>query len=117
MFSFSGATAGSQVTLSWISPEFNCDGSDLDDLSGYVVMWGDTSGGPYTGQHSVDDPNATSAVVDITGIENTTIYFVAVSVDTSGNRSDDVGGCGYSNEYSHPFPRTYPEPPSGVVGQ
>ena len=79
-------------------------------------MWGFTSGGPYPNQHDVDDPLATSAIVDVGSLENTTVYLVAVSVDTSGNRSDDSGGCGYSNEVVIPFLRTFPAPPTGAAG-
>ncbi|MDF1525865.1 MAG: hypothetical protein RRA15_06455 [bacterium] len=38
---------GASVTLSWNPPVFSCDGSTLDDLAGYVVLWGTTPGGPY----------------------------------------------------------------------
>jgi hypothetical protein len=107
---------GASVNLTWTPPTVNCDSSDLNDLSGYVILWGDTAGGPYTSQHDVDDPFAVSASVDVGQVENVTLYFVTVSVDMSGNRTDDIGGCGYSNEITVPFPRTYPAAPTGVAG-
>jgi hypothetical protein len=31
--------ADASVPLSWTAPQFNCDGSTLDDLAGYIVLW------------------------------------------------------------------------------
>ena len=31
---------GASVTLSWNAPALSCDGSTLDDLAGYFVLWG-----------------------------------------------------------------------------
>ena len=108
------ATAAS-VTLNWNPPVFSCDGSTLDDLAGYIIMWGSNPGGPYPNLHNVDDPNATSATVNVGSVENITLYFVSVSVDSSGNRSDDVGGCGPSNETSVSFGAVPPSPPSSLT--
>lgn len=107
---------GASVTLTWQPPAFSCDGSTLSDLAGYVIMWGPNSGGPYPNLHNVDDPAATSATVNVGSQENTTLYFVSVSVDTSGNRSDDAGGCGPSNETAISFGPVPPSPPTGLTG-
>ncbi len=107
---------GASVSLSWNPPVFSCDGSSLDDLAGYVIMWGSSPGGPYLNQHNVDDPAATSATVNLGAVENVTLYFVSVSVDSSGNRSDDVGGCGPSNEEAISFGAVPPNPPTGLTG-
>ena len=107
---------GASVNLSWNAPVFSCDGSTLDDLSGYVIMWGVNPGGPYPNLHNVDDPTATSTTVNVGSVENVTLYFVSVSVDSSGNRSDDVGGCGPSNETSVSFGAVPPSPPSALSG-
>lgn len=107
---------GASVSLSWNPPAFSCDGSTLDDLAGYVVMWGLNSGGPYPNLHNVDDPLATSATINVGSVENVTLHFVAVSVDSSGNRSDDVGGCGPSNETILYFGAVSPSPPTNLVG-
>ena len=107
---------GASVSLSWNPPVFSCDGSNLDDLAGYVILWGPNPGGPYPNQHNVDDPTATSAVVNVGSVENVTLYFVSVSVDSSGNRSDDVGGCGPSNEEAISFGAVPPSPPTGLAG-
>jgi hypothetical protein len=105
---------GASVTLNWTPPTFSCDGSTLDDLAGYIVLWGTNSRGPYTNLHNVDDPAATSATVNIGPVENVTMYFTSVSVDSSGNRSDDVGGCGPSNEVAISFGPVPPSPPVGL---
>ena len=107
---------GASVSLNWSPPVFSCDGSTLDDLAGYVVLWGSSPGGPYLNQHNVDDPLATSAVVNVGSMENVTLYFVSVSVDSSGNRSDDNGGCGPSNEVAISFGAVPPSPPSSLSG-
>lgn len=105
-----------QVWLSWTPPLLSCDGSGLTDLAGYVVTWGQNPGGPYPNTHNVDDPSATGTTIDVGSVENTTLYFVSESVDTSGNRSADVGGCGWSNQVEIPFGATPPAPPMGVAG-
>ena len=110
-----GFAYSANVTLNWSAPTFSCDGSTLDDLAGYVVLWGTTPGGPYLNQHNVDDPLATSASVNVGSVENTTLYFVSVSVDSSGNRSDDNGGCGPSNEVAIAFGAVPPSPPVGLT--
>ena len=108
---------GASVTFNWSPPATNCDGSSLNDLHGYALLWGSTPGGPYLNQHNVDDPTATSVTINVGAVENSTLYFVAVSVDDSGNRSDDLGGCGVSNEISVSFGAVPPSPPSGLVGR
>jgi hypothetical protein len=105
---------GASVSLNWERPVFSCDGSTLDDLAGYIIMWGTRPGGPYPNMHNVDNPAATSATVNVGSQENTTLYFVSVSVDTSGNRSDDLGGCGTSNEVSVTLESVAPSPPTGL---
>jgi len=107
---------GASVSLTWNPPVFSCDGSTLDDLAGYVILWGSNSGGPYPNQHHVDDPAATSTTINVGAVENMTLYFVSVSVDSSGNRSDDAGGCGPSNEDSISFGAVSPSPPTGLSG-
>ncbi|UCG39080.1 MAG: hypothetical protein JSV00_02250 [bacterium] len=106
---------GASVTFNWSPPSTSCDGSALSDLFGYAILWGTNSGGPYLNQHNVDDPGATSVTINVGSVENQTLYFVAVSVDSSGNRSDDVGGCGTSNEVAQYFGPVPPSPPRGLV--
>ena len=103
------------VRLTWDAPTSKCDLTPLTDLAGYVVMWGQNSGGPYTNWHDVDDALATSEMVDLGDVSNMTLYFAVASVSTSGDRSDDPGGCGVSNEVTVTFPKILPLPPTGVV--
>ncbi len=112
---FPGTALAATVTFNWVAPAFNCDGSDLNDLSGYAIMWGAASGGPYLNQHNVDDSLATSVTVNVGTVENTTLYFVAISVDSAGNRSDDLGACGASNEVSISFGPVAPAPPMSLT--
>lgn len=108
---------GASVNLNWSTPTVNCDGTAMTDLAGYVIQWGETSGGPYPNLHNVDDPAATSATVNVGTLENTTLYFTVVSIDTSGNRSDDpTYGCGTSPEASVPFNPLCPSPPATLTG-
>lgn len=83
----SGLIAGSAL-ISWIAPIINEDGSILNDLEGYKLYYG-TSSGVYT--ISVDVGNVASSLV--TGLTSgTTYYFVVTAYDTIGNES------GYSTE-------------------
>ena len=109
------AALGASVTLRWTPPVFSCDGSALSDLAGYMILWGSDPGGPYPNRHVVDDPEATSAVVNVGAVEGRTLYFVTVSVDSSGNRSDGYGGCGASNEVAASFGAMPPSPPTGLT--
>ena len=102
------------VGVSWTRPDFNCDGSTLSDLSGYKVLWGMTQGGPYLNEHDIDGGDILSTTIDITAPENSTVYMVSVAVDIYGNRTDDAGGCGYSNEVAVPFPHSIPMAPTGL---
>ena len=104
------------VSLSWVLPSINCDGSNLTDLAGTYIMWGDTMGGPYPNLVNVADPLATAVVVDVGSQEMVDLYFVAVSYDILGNRSDDAEGCGVSLETSIPFGPIPPAPPTGLTG-
>ena len=107
---------GASVSLTWNPPLFSCDGSTLNDLTGYVILWDSNSGGPYPSEHHVDDPAVTSATINLGSVENMTLYFVSVSVDNAANRSDDVGGCGTNNEKIISFGSVSPNPPTSLTG-
>lgn len=79
----SGPVAGS-VTLSWIAPTQNEDGTALTDLGGYKIYWGTTSGS-YPNSVTINDATATSHVVD--NLAPGTYEFVATSFNTSGVES------------------------------
>lgn len=101
-----GTNTGSKyVTLSWLEPTTNSDGSCLDDLGNYVINYG-LSPNNYTNQVSVDannlvcvDSNRDSScgyhprcsfMVD--DLETGSYYFAMQAVDNNGNVSS------YSNE-------------------
>jgi len=75
------------ITLAWNSPDANSDGSDINDLAGYKIYYGASSGN-YT--QSIDVGNITSAA--ISNLSSGTWCFATTAYDTSGNESE------YSNE-------------------
>ncbi len=72
-----------QLTLNWVAPTENVDGSTLDDLSHYRVYYGAASR-DYTEQVDVSDPGATSVSIAVAPGS----YFVAMTaIDAAGNES------------------------------
>jgi hypothetical protein len=57
-----GAAAGA-VTLSWMPPTENADGSYLVDLAGYWIYWGNNPG-QYTEWLRIDNPGLTMVVIE-----------------------------------------------------
>lgn len=93
---FLSASTGlaADATLTWNSPTQNEDGSPLEDLGGYILYFG-TSSGTYT--QSIDVNNVTT--YQLTGLsDGTTYYFAITAYDTSGNEST------YSNELAMTTP-------------
>lgn len=75
-------------SVSWAAPTENVDGTPLDDLGGYRVYYGDSSGS-YIGSQVVEDSLATTTDVTLAAGQ----YYVAMTaIDVDGNESD------YSNE-------------------
>lgn len=71
------------LQLTWSAPATNRDSSELQDLAGYKLYYG-TSSGNYTMSHDVG--NQTSYTLQ--GLENGQTYYIAVTAyDTSGNES------------------------------
>lgn len=83
----SGDAVSATVTLSWVAPSTRDDGSalSLSEIGGYRVYVGGASG-QYDREITVDDPAATSAVV-----ENLTAgqryYLVVTTLDSEGQES------------------------------
>lgn len=75
--------AGS-VSLSWIAPTQNEDGTPLTDLAGYKIYWG-TEIGTYPNVIDVPDPTATS--YEVTDLDPGTYYFVATALNEAGVES------------------------------
>lgn len=76
--------------MSWQAPSINEDGSDITDLGGYRVHYGETSG-VYTDVVSIGNSTSCSIGSLPTG---KLLYFSVTVFDTSGNESF------FSNEVS-----------------
>lgn len=74
----------SSVTLSWVAPTENEDGSSLTDLAGYKVYWG-TSPGNYTQSVTINNASVSTYVID--NISPGTYEFVATSFNLAGVES------------------------------
>ena len=77
------------VTLEWLPPQSNTDGSAASNLSGYVIYWG-TEPGTYDQQIRIDNVGLTAYVVD--NLRPATYYFTATAFNSAGIESD------FSNE-------------------
>jgi len=86
------AASTSSVTVSWVPPTTNTDGTPLTGLSGFRVFYG-TASGQYGQSLSVASADVTSVVVE--GLSSgSTWYFATKAVSSSGVES------GYSQEAS-----------------
>lgn len=83
--------ADGSITLSWIAPTENEDGSSLDDLAAYKFYYG-TSPGNYSTQIRVDSPGITTYVLE--NLSPATYYIVATAINGAGVESR------FSNEAS-----------------
>jgi len=77
------------VTLEWMPPQSNTDGSTASDLAGYVIYWG-TEPGRYDQQVRISNVGLTAYVVD--SLPPAAYYFSATAFNSAGIESD------YSNE-------------------
>jgi len=75
----------SPVTLSWVRPTQNVDGTQLSNLAGYRIHYGQVSG-QYDYSVSVGSPSITSATIENLGPARW--YFAVTAVTTSGTQSD-----------------------------
>jgi hypothetical protein len=76
------------VSLNWVAPTENVDGSNLTDLAGYRIYWGSTSRN-YTNMVDVPDSQTASHTLDL---ESGDYYVAMTALDLEGNES------AYSNE-------------------
>jgi len=83
------------VTVSWIAPTTNTDGTPLTGLSGFQVFYG-TASGQYS--QSLPVPSATVTSVVVEGLGSGTWYFAAEAISSSGVAS------AYSQEVSKTLP-------------
>jgi len=76
--------AGSAI-VSWDIPTTNADGTDLDDLAGFTVHYGQSSAN-YTETAVINDATATSA--EIGDLDPGTWYFAVTAFDGADNHSE-----------------------------
>jgi hypothetical protein len=79
-----GAAPGA-VTLSWMPPTENEDGSYLVDLAGYWIYWGNNPG-QYTQWMRIDNPGLTAVVIE--SLVPGTWEFAMTSFNAAGVESD-----------------------------
>lgn len=75
----------SSVTVSWVPPNSNVDGSTLTNLAGYRIYYGKTPG-QYPYSLTIGSASITSAVIQ--SLEAATWYFAIRAVSSSGALSD-----------------------------
>jgi hypothetical protein len=79
------AIVNGTATLSWQPPTQRTDGSVLDNLAGYHILWG-SSPDAYTNRVTLDNPGLTSYLVE--NLAQGTWYFVMTAFDAAGAESD-----------------------------
>lgn len=78
-----GADVGS-ITLSWVAPTENEDGSTLSNLAGYKIYYGRASGS-YTNEIRIDNPSVDTYMIE--NLSATTWYIAATSFNSDGVES------------------------------
>ena len=73
------------ASLEWSTPLYKENGDLLDDLAGFNVYYG-TTAGVYPQKITVNDPTATSVVINNLQV-NTTYHFVLTSYNSIGDES------------------------------
>ena len=81
------AESNTSVTLSWMPPQTNADGSALTDLAGYRIHYG-TQASALNAE--IDIPTAGLADYVVEGLKaNSTYYFSITSYNSQGVESTD----------------------------
>lgn len=78
------AGASKAVTINWMPPTQNTDGTTLTNLTGYDIHYG-TSSGNYTQTINVSNPGLATYVVD--NLAPGTYYFTVAAVNSHGTES------------------------------
>jgi hypothetical protein len=94
------------VTVSWTAPTLNEDGSPLTDLAGFNIYYG-TSSGAYTNSVNVDNPAATSLVIE--DLSAGDYFFAATAYNEGGIESK------YSGEAVKTVEDGGPSPPTDLI--
>lgn len=82
------SSSASAITLNWVAPSENVDGTPLTDLDAYRIYYG-TSSRNYSNITHFNDPTLTTFELCL---PNGDYYFAMTALDAEGNES------GYSNE-------------------
>ena len=84
-----GAAGGpGTVTLTWVAPTENTNGTPLTDLAGYHIRYGSN---PEDLTQSIDLPSAKTTMYEITGLSPGTYYFAVSAYTAVGTESADSG--------------------------
>jgi len=83
------------VTLSWVAPTLNDDGSSLTDLDGFKIYFG-KSWGNYSDEILVENEGITTYVVE--NLSPDTYYFVVTAINSEGVESDHSSVLGLTVE-------------------
>ena len=78
------STAASSVTLGWVAPTQNSNGSPITDLAGYKIHYG-TASENYTQVVSLANPSLSRYVVD--SLPSGTYYFAITAYNSQGLES------------------------------
>ena len=73
------------MTVSWVAPTLNADGTPLTDLAGYNIYYGHSAGN-YSHQIHIANPSVTTYVVD--NLIPDTYYVAATSFNSAGIESE-----------------------------
>jgi hypothetical protein len=85
------AVGTQSITLAWLAPTENDDGTPLTNLAGYRIRYGQQSGN-YTSEVTINNPGLATYV--LSGLAAGRYYLVLSAVNTNGGESQ------YSNEAS-----------------
>lgn len=96
------------VTINWIPPTENEDGTKLNDLAGYRIYYGEDSGN-YKKVIRIKNKEQTNYILLGHLKPDKTYYFVITAFDTSGNESDP------SKEVSYHTPKKGKNPKSPTL--
>jgi hypothetical protein len=78
-------TATGSITISWLAPVEETDGSPLTDLTGYKIYWG-MSLGDYPNSVTLNHPGVVTHVIE--NLTPGTYYLVATAFDSDGVESE-----------------------------
>ena len=80
------AATSASVTLDWVAPTTNVDGSPITGLAGFHIYYG-TSAQSLSTTVTITDPTLTTVTVN--GLTSGTYYFTIVAYNTAGEDSSD----------------------------